>query len=228
MVGGDGIIPRHQDDYRQAGAISVAIGDDRQENVTSGGTPPASGASQGPSGERPTEPDMPGAPTQLPELAEALREKEQFRKLAQRVQADFINYRNRTQEEVDDARRGAVRRFATRVLEVMDLFDAALTQKASAGVEANWVNGVIAIQRSLAASLASEGIERMKVAAGDAFDPRRHEALLSTPTVEYEAGAVVHELRSGYVKGNEVIRPAQVSVAVAPPGDEDGPQSAST
>ena len=200
----------------------MATGDNRQENVTGGGSPQADGAPHGPSGEPQAETSQPGAPAQPDEPAEAVREKEQFRKLAQRAQADFINYRNRTQEEIEDARRGAVRRFATRILEVMDLFDAALTQKASAGVEANWVDGVRAIQRSLAASIASEGIERMKVAAGDAFDPRRHEALLSTPTAEHEAGAVVHELRPGYVKGSEVIRPAQVSVAVAPPDDQDG------
>ncbi len=201
----------------------MATGDNRQENVTGGETPPAGGSPHGPSGEPQAETAQPGAPAQSPELAEAIREKEQFRKLAQRVQADFINYRNRSQEEIEDARRGAVRRFANRILEVMDLFDAALTQKASAGVEANWVDGVRSIQRSLAASLASEGIERMKVTPGDEFDPRRHEALLSTPTTDHKAGAVVHELRPGYVKGNEVIRPAQVSVAVAPPDDQGGP-----
>lgn len=200
----------------------MATGDNRQENITGGDTPDG-GAPRGPSGEPHAEAAQPGAAPQAPELAEAIREKEQFRKLAQRAQADFINYRNRAQEEVEDARRGAVRRFANRVLEVMDLFDAALTLTAAAGVEANWVDGVRAIQRSLTASLTSEGIERMKVAAGDAFDPHRHEALLSTPSAEHEAGTVVHELRPGYVKGNEVIRPAQVSVAVAPPDDQEGP-----
>ncbi len=157
-------------------------------------------------------------PAAAGELEEALREKDQFKRLLQRVQADFINYRNRTEEELEQARRAVVRRFATRVLEVMDLFDSALSQAMTSGVDNNWVGGVRAIQRSLGAALGSEGIERIKV-QGEQFDPRRHEALISTAAADRPAGTVLRELRPGYSRGSEVIRPAQVEVAVAPPDD---------
>jgi molecular chaperone GrpE len=186
----------------------MALGEEKREG-------PAGGDS-GPAGAAPEQ----AAPAS--EMAEALREKEQFKKLLQRVQADFINYRNRAQEEFQDARRQTVRRIGGRVIEVMDLFDAAFAQDSVQGVPiaSGWVEGMRAIQRSLAAALASEGIERMKI-EGEQFDPRRHEALISTRTAALPAGSIIRELRPGYVKEKEVIRPAQVEVAL-PPSDDQG------
>jgi molecular chaperone GrpE (heat shock protein) len=40
-----------------------------------------------------------------------------------------------------------------------------------------------------------------------------------TPTAEHAAGTVMRGLKPGYVYNGEVIRPAQVEVAVAPPDD---------
>lgn len=205
----------------------MAMGEEKREGPA-GGEPRQAGADAVPEGgvARSETGDAPApAPEHAPpasELAEALREKEQFKKLLQRVQADFINYRNRAQEELQDARLQTVRRIAGRVIEVMDLFDAAFSQDAVQAFDANWVEGVRAIQRSLAAALASEGIERMKI-DGEWFDPRRHEALISTPTVAQPAGSIIRELRPGYVREKEVIRPAQVEVAIRPPDDQGQP-----
>lgn len=205
----------------------MAMGEEKREGPA-GGEPRQAGADAAPEGgvARSETGDGPApAPEHAPpasELAEALREKEQFKKLLQRVQADFINYRNRAQEELQDARLQTVRRIAGRVVEVMDLFDAAFSQDAAQAVGANWVEGVRAIQRSLAAALAAEGIERMKI-DGERFDPRRHEALISTPTVAQPAGFIIRELRPGYVREKEVIRPAQVEVAIPPPDDQGQP-----
>ena len=207
----------------------MAMGEEKREGPA-GGEPRQAGADAAPEGgvaRSETGKAAAPAPEHAPpasELAEALREKEQFKKLLQRVQADFINFRNRAQEELQDARRHTVRRFAGRVIEVMDLFDAAFSQDAVQGVPvaSGWFEGVRAIQRSLAAALASEGIERMKI-EGERFDPRRHEALVSTPTVAQPAGSIIRELRPGYVREKEVIRPAQVEVAIPPPDDQGQP-----
>ena len=60
-------------------------------------------------------------------LEEALREKDQFRLMAQRAQADLINYKRRSAEEMDELRRAANSRLLTRVLSVVDDLDRALT-----------------------------------------------------------------------------------------------------
>ena len=82
------------------------------------------------------------------ELAEALREKDQFRALAQRAQADFVNFRTRIEEEKVDTRRRTVRSVLMKALEVVDGIDAALEPDAIAAVDEKFVDGVEAINRS--------------------------------------------------------------------------------
>ncbi len=152
------------------------------------------------------------SPTANGDLAEALREKEQFKKLLQRTQADFINYRSRTEDEVASARMAGTRSLALRITEVLDLFDAAIGSATLAKVDQNWLVGVQGVQKLLAASLTAEGIERVND-HGSKFDPRRHEALISTPTPEYGAGTIIRVLSPGYSFKGDVLRPARVEVA---------------
>ena len=152
------------------------------------------------------------------ELAEALEEKEQFKALLQRAQADLVNYRKRVQEEQDQVRRSARRGVILRFLGVLDDFDAALDGPQAQGVDAGWLEGVEGIKRKFMSVLAAEGVERFD-AGGSVFDPRLHEALLRTLTAEHPADTVIRVLRCGYKQDGEVIRPAQVEIA-APPGGE--------
>ena len=147
-------------------------------------------------------------------LEEALREKEQFKRLAQRAQADLINYRQRASGEQREAEQRALRRFAHRIMDVTDQFDAALSDKATAGVESKWLEGVDGIRRNLISALASQGFEPFE-SHGDHFDPRRHEALLSTPTADMETGKIIKVLRVGYTHNGDVVRPAQVEIAAS-------------
>ena len=151
-------------------------------------------------------------------LEEALREKEQFKRLAQRAQADLINYRQRASAERQESEQRAIRRFANRIMDVTDLFDAALSDSATAGVESKWLEGVDGIRRNLISALASQGFEPFE-SHGDQFDPRRHEALLSTPTADMETGKIIKVLRVGYTHNENVVRPAQVEIA-APAVDQ--------
>ena len=145
-------------------------------------------------------------------LEEALREKEQFKRLAQRAQADLINYRQRASAEQQESEQRAIRRFANRIMDVTNLFDAALSDSATAGVESKWLEGVDGIRRNLDSALASQGFERFE-SQGEQFDPRRHEALISTPTADFKPGQVIKELRPGYMHNGDVVRPAQVEIA---------------
>ena len=151
------------------------------------------------------------------ELAEALEEREQFKALLQRAQADLVNYRKRVQEEQEQVRRSARRGVILRFLEVLDDFDTALGGPPAQGVDAGWLEGVEGIKRKLMSVLAAEGVERFD-AGGNVFDPRLHEALLRTPTAEHPVDTVIRVLRCGYKQDGEVIRPAQVEIAAAQGG----------
>ena len=67
-------------------------------------------------------------------------------------------------------------------------------------------------------------LERHNVKAfasrGEPFDPRLHEAISRVPTAEVPAGSVAVELQRGYRIGDKLLRPAMVSVAVAPASSE--------
>ena len=157
-------------------------------------------------------------------LEEALREKEQFKRLAQRAQADLVNYRQRAATERSEAEQRAVRQLAYRVMDVTDQLDAALSDNATAGVESKWLEGVDGIRRNLVSALASQGFEPFE-SHGELFDPRRHEALFSTPTSDMETGRIIRVLRAGYTQHGEVVRPAQVEIAAAPADGAENEES---
>lgn len=156
------------------------------------------------------------APVHLEEeLAEALREKEQFRTLLQRTQADFVNYRKRMQTERDGARMSATRALIMQLLAVMDGLEVALAGEATRSVDETWVEGVRGIKRNFEAILASEGVEMFE-SLGERFDPRLHEAVTKTETSDHEPDIIIKVIRSGYKIRGEVLRPALTEVAAAP------------
>ncbi|SVE64649.1 uncharacterized protein METZ01_LOCUS517503, partial [marine metagenome] len=60
------------------------------------------------------------------EMAEALREKDQFKRLAQRAQADLVNYRRRIEGEQESSRLRNQRRIVLRFADVIDQLDVAM------------------------------------------------------------------------------------------------------
>ena len=154
------------------------------------------------------------------EMAEALREKDQFKRLAQRAQADLVNYRRRIEGEQESSRLRNQRRIVLRFADVIDQLDIAMQAEGAVDNNLGWLEGVAAIQKNFANALAAEGFERFEC-VGEMFDPRKHEALLSSPTVDYEPNTIVTELRSGYMHNGEVARPAQVQIAVEIPSDDE-------
>ncbi len=157
------------------------------------------------------------------ELAEALREKDQFRAMAQRAQADFVNFRSRIEAENAEIRRRSVRSVLIKVLEVADSIDAALEPDVISGVDQKFVDGVDAISRSFESFLSGEGVERFDC-VGEKFDPRLHEALMRTETDDHPSETVIRVMRAGYKMGDDVLRPASVEVAAPPaaPASENG------
>ena len=153
------------------------------------------------------------------ELAEALREKDQFRALAQRAQADLVNYRRRIESEQDESRRRNQQRIVLRFADVIDQLSVALSEDNLKDADASWLEGIQAVHKNFVSALAAEGFERFEC-VGEDFDPRKHEALLSRPTPDYEPNTVLTELRAGYMHGDEIVRPAQVEIAIAPPEGE--------
>ena len=148
------------------------------------------------------------------QLEEMERERTQFKNLAQRTQADFQNYRRRTDEEREDVVAQAAGRFVTKVLPALDEFKLAIEHAQKSGAETPWLEGVQLIYKKLSDILEAEGVQRIK-AEGEKFDPWQHEALMYQDTGDVEDGRVLAVVRDGYKLRNRVLRPAQVVVARA-------------
>ncbi|MBI4306596.1 MAG: nucleotide exchange factor GrpE [Chloroflexi bacterium] len=161
----------------------------------------------------------PAPPTvSITEYEEAVRERDQFRTLAQRVQADFVNYRKRVDAERDATRRLATRDLLVKLVQVLDNFELALREEITRDIDQRWVDGMRGVKRSLDVILAGEGIESFGK-AGEHFDPRLHEALARVPTVDAKPDIVLKVHRAGYKLHGDVIRPAMVEIATSPPDD---------
>lgn len=146
------------------------------------------------------------------QLAEALREKDQFKLMALRAQADLENYRKRAGEEREEARRNANTAILLRVLSVMDDFERAMALVPDEAVAPGWLEGLRLVHKSMTALLESEGVSRIE-AVGSTFDPHDSEAVLYEESTSASEGEVVRVVREGYRQRDRVLRPAQVVVA---------------
>src|SRR6266567_1243401 len=149
------------------------------------------------------------------ELAEIEQKADEYLRLAQRTQADFINYRRRVDEERAVQAREANLAYIQRLLPVLDDFERALASAAPDQLESSWGKGIELVERNLRGLLAADDVQRI-AAEGAEFDPREHEGVGRQPSKDVPEGHVLHVIRQGYRKGDRVIRPAQVIVAAPP------------
>jgi len=145
-------------------------------------------------------------------LEEALREKEQFRALSQRSQADLANYKRHATEELESARRYASSSVLLKVLGIVDDFQRAMENIPEGSVSAPWLEGLRLVERNIENMLKSEGVVRIQ-AETTHYDPNEQEALFFVETNEVEPGRVVDVVRQGYRLHNRILRAAQVTVS---------------
>ena len=78
-----------------------------------------------------------------------------------------------------------------------------------------FVQGVALVRQQFLATLEGLGVTRIDP-LGQPFDPSCHEAVAVTPaSADAPDGTIVGVVRTGYVIGDDVLRPAQVAVARA-------------
>lgn len=126
----------------------------------------------------------------------------------QRAQADFINYKRRSEQEKEEMGKFANATLMLDLLHILDDLERAFAAIPPRLDEADWVDGIRLIERKLWASLEAQGLSQIK-ALGEPFDPNFHEAVRQDKGRE---GVVVEELERGYKLHDRVIRPSKVVV----------------
>lgn len=136
-----------------------------------------------------------------------------------RTVAEFDNARKRAAREREEYTRYANESMLRDLLPVLDNLDRALLAARSEPAAAV-TTGVELIQRELLRVLEKFGLTPFS-SVGQPFDPERHEAIARVPSTDLPDMTVAGETARGYLLHGRVLRPAMVTVAVAP--DEPGP-----
>ncbi|OGO08053.1 MAG: nucleotide exchange factor GrpE [Chloroflexi bacterium RBG_13_57_8] len=126
----------------------------------------------------------------------------------QRAQADFINYKRRSEQERQEFNSFANASLIRAILPVLDDLELALDHVPEEHAGTDWVKGVKLVERKFKTILEGQGVKPI-LALGMAFDPRIHEALRQD---EGEEGVVIGELQKGYTLNDKLLRPARVVV----------------
>jgi molecular chaperone GrpE len=162
--------------------------------------------------------DVEGGPASGGEPAEAVDAAKLKVQLAY-LAAEFENYRKRSARERDAQAAFGNEQLLRAVLPFLDNLERAMGQ-AGASAEA-LLSGVRMTHDQFLAELRKFGLEQIPAQAG-MFDPSLHEAIASVPSMGKPGGTILAEARRGYLLHGRLLRPAQVTVAAAPPEDGGG------
>jgi molecular chaperone GrpE len=135
-----------------------------------------------------------------------------------RTVAEFDNVRKRSVREREEYTRYANESLLRDILPVLDNLDRAL-QAARTEPATSLATGVELIQRELLRVLEKFGVTPF-TSVGQPFDPERHEAIARVQRPDLPDMSVAAETARGYLLHGRVLRPAMVTVAVAP--DDSG------
>jgi len=130
-------------------------------------------------------------------------ERDEYKALAQRIQADFENYKKRVLKQQTEHLERAGEELVTKLLPVLDTADLALAHD-----ENESLGQVVGALRD---ALAKEGLERIDP-GGQPFDPTQHDAVMHEAAEGDDGPTVSEVLRAGYRWRGRVLRPAMVKV----------------
>ena len=136
-----------------------------------------------------------------------------------RLKADFENFRRRTKGQMETIVLEANEELLLDLLPVLDNFERALASQAQNTEEEDpLLQGMEMVYQGLLATLAKYGLKAI-VAEGEPFNPYFHEAI----SMEGDGGddlVVVHQIQTGYLLNDKVIRHTRVLVGQNKEEDE--------
>ena len=126
--------------------------------------------------------------------------KDDYFEQLQRLQAEFENFRKRTEKERTDIFKNANEDLIVKLLGILDNFELALEHVDDKGINM--------IYSELYSILEEEGLKIIK--ADGKFDPKVHEAIIQEEGEENEK--ILDELQKGYILNDKVIRASKVKI----------------
>ena len=127
-----------------------------------------------------------------------------------RVVAEYDNFRKRSQREREQAYTDAVSRAVTALLPTYDNLERALKAETA---DTEYKKGVELTMTQLTESLKGINVTVIDAAAGTAFDPNFHNAVMHVEDESLGENVIAETFQQGFQIGDKVIRHAMVKVA---------------
>jgi molecular chaperone GrpE len=128
-----------------------------------------------------------------------------------RLQAEFENFKKRSEKDWAGKVKLANQRLITDLLPVLDSFDKALEESRKEFDSAAFKKGLEGLRKQFLQVLQREGLKEIK--AEGMLDPFMHEALMREEREDADDGKILEVFQKGYTLNSVPIRPARVKVA---------------
>jgi len=126
--------------------------------------------------------------------------------LRQRAEAE--NQRRRSEKQVEDAHKFAIKRFVEELLPVADSLEMGMAAEGDIEQIREGMNLTMKVFESALEKFAVEAVNPL----GEKFNPDLHQAMAMQPSDEYEDGYVSAVMQKGYTLNGRLVRPAMVTV----------------
>ncbi len=148
-------------------------------------------------------------------LAKVIQEKQEYLEGWQRARADFVNFKQTELRREGELRERITSEIVEEFIPIFDSLGMALQHTDSNSSDLK--KGITQVYQQCLSLLKKFDIEQVGI-PGEIFDPRRHHAIreeaVKDKSLEHK---IVNVHRQGYLYGERVIRPAEVSVGVYTP-----------
>lgn len=138
------------------------------------------------------------------------KEIEELNNRLMRLQADFVNFRKRSEKEKESSIAFGIESIVCDLLPILDNFHRAV--EIEQDKDSSFYKGICMIQNQLNEVLKKNSVEEIGV-LGEVFDPNFHHAVIMEESSDYESGMITEVLQKGYKLKDKVIRASMVKVA---------------
>jgi molecular chaperone GrpE len=135
-----------------------------------------------------------------------------------RLQADFDNFRKRTQRERNELFLFANESLFLEMLPIIDHFEMGFKSAEAHQTDCSVTEGFRMVYNQLLEVLKKFNVVAID-AVGEPFNPHHHEALLHMPS-DKPSETVLEQVRRGYMLGDKLLRAAQVIISSGPKEEE--------
>lgn len=141
------------------------------------------------------------------EISEIKAKAQEYLGMAQRLQADFDNYRKKVEEQIITARLDGKIDAINTIIPSLDSFKQAKKVISDEKI----LEGVELIEKDILTAIEQIGVEKIEC-IGQKFDPNLHNALAVQHNSKFDDDIIIDEYQSGYRIGDKIIRYSQVIV----------------